>query len=92
MKPFSFEIAVNGGLSQWSSYSKCSKTCGMGTQTRSRTCTNPPPQFGGKNCNGLLKDSRKCQEKHCPGNLFIIPTFPCMVLRYDFIRDENVIE
>ena len=62
-----FALIVNGGLSTWSSYSKCSKTCGMGTQTRTRTCTNPKPQHGGKNCQQDLLESRSCKVKYCPG-------------------------
>ena len=50
---------MNGGYSEWrlgrwSSWGICNKNCGSGTQTRSRrrTCTNPRPQNGGRNCYG----------------------------------------
>ncbi|XP_066920815.1 SCO-spondin-like isoform X2 [Clytia hemisphaerica] len=62
------ECPVNGGLSSWSPFTACSKTCGDGTQSRTRACTNPPPAHGGKACSGNLKDSRKCKVKECPVN------------------------
>ena len=45
-------LAIDGGYTDWSA-SKCSVTCGGGTQILTRTCTNPPPSNGGKNCSGL---------------------------------------
>jgi len=51
-------IKINGG---WSSWSKCSVTCGAGT--RSRKCTNPPPSNGGADCYGRNRES--CNEPAC---------------------------
>jgi len=50
---------VDGGFSD---FSDCSKTCGDGTQTR--TCINPTPAFGGKDCEGAT--SKTCNLKTCP--------------------------
>ena len=38
-------------------------------KTRKRTCTNPPPANGGKNCSRLGPDSStsKCNNQECPG-------------------------
>ncbi len=41
-------------------------TCANGTQSRSRSCTEPPPQFGGLDCEGDLAEVRPCFERHCP--------------------------
>ena len=45
---------VNGNWSPWSTWSSCSATCGGGKRTRTRTCTNPAPANGGKDCEGTL--------------------------------------
>ena len=60
-------VTVDGGFSSWGPYGKCSKSCGGGQQTRERTCTNPPPANGGKDCSelGPSTSSRKCNQKSC---------------------------
>ena len=60
---------VNGGYTDWQPYGDCSRTCGGGVKTRKRTCTNPPPANGGKNCSRLGPDSStsKCNNQECPG-------------------------
>lgn len=60
-------IAVNGRWSQWGEWCKCSKTCGTGNQNRKRTCSNPPPQHGGKQCKGPSEQTKSCLLKQCPG-------------------------
>jgi len=59
---------VDGGFSNWSAYSTCTKTCGSGTQSRSRSCTNPSPAHGGKNCDifGATNEIRYCNTHACP--------------------------
>ncbi|XP_032229700.2 uncharacterized protein LOC5505409 [Nematostella vectensis] len=44
---------VDGGLSEWSSWDKCDKLCADGQQRRHRSCTNPKPRCGGKDCTAL---------------------------------------
>ena len=58
---------VNGGYSSWSSYSKCSKTCGGGVKTRFRYCRNPYPRYGGKSCSRLGPSSKtaRCNTHTC---------------------------
>ena len=58
---------VDGGWSAWSAWSACSVTaCGStGTQTRTRTCTNPPPSGGGANCAGSPVDGQPCSTPAC---------------------------
>ena len=49
-----FTVSVNGHWSDWSQWSSCSVACGQGQgqKKRSRTCDNPQPQNGGKDCDG----------------------------------------
>ena len=58
-------IVVDGNFTQWAQWSSCSKTCGNGLMYRSRTCSNPLPQFGGKFCEGNDTESRPCNQGPC---------------------------
>ncbi|KAI8490931.1 hypothetical protein Bbelb_313500 [Branchiostoma belcheri] len=51
---------VDGGWSNWGPWSDCSVTCGVGTETRDRTCTNPAPANSGEDCDGPARETRKC--------------------------------
>lgn len=57
---------VNGGWNSWSSWGRCGKTCGGGSQLRYRQCTRPPPQYNGKPCVGRGVQSRSCNTDSCP--------------------------
>ncbi|XP_052679403.1 coadhesin-like isoform X3 [Crassostrea angulata] len=57
---------IDGGWSTWSGYGSCSKTCGTGTQSRSRTCTNPAPAYNGLSCSGSATSSQNCNTHNCP--------------------------
>ncbi|XP_052240979.1 coadhesin-like isoform X2 [Dreissena polymorpha] len=57
---------VDGNWNVWSSWSVCDVTCGTGTQTRHRTCTNPAPENGGLNCVGEALDIKTCILDRCP--------------------------
>ena len=61
--------SVNGGYSIFSAWSGCSKSCGAGTETRSRSCTNPKPANGGDDCSrlGQATETRPCIKQFCPG-------------------------
>ncbi|XP_056001709.1 uncharacterized protein LOC125655815 [Ostrea edulis] len=58
----------NGGLSNWSSWGNCTKECDSGTQTRSRTCTNPTKQGFGADCTGARSQTQNCNTQLCPPN------------------------
>merc|ERR1712002_409918 len=57
---------IDGGRSDWSKWGACSATCGNGTKEKSRTCTNPKPQHGGKDCQGENKATGACNNGPCP--------------------------
>ncbi|XP_029202215.2 uncharacterized protein LOC114966489 [Acropora millepora] len=61
---------VNGGYSTWTEWSDCSLSCGGGQSLRSRTCTNPRPQHGGKKCTtlGHSVETKRCNTSACPVN------------------------
>ena len=62
--------SVDGGWSEFSDWSECSATCGGGTQTRIRTCTNPAPALGGVDCQGESSETQNCNTHHCPGKIY----------------------
>ena len=63
----SFLLQVDGKYGAWTSYSSCSKTCGGGSQKRTRKCDSPAPAHGGKECVGIAEQSRACNTQNCPG-------------------------
>ena len=65
---------VDGNWSDWDEWSDCPVTCGGGVQERSRTCTNPPPTFGGEMCVGESEETRSCNEDPCSSKLIIFST------------------
>jgi hemicentin len=59
---------INGGWSNWSDWGSCSTNCGDGTQSQTRTCTNPAPKNGGAACSGVSSNVRPCNNGSCPIN------------------------
>nr|XP_048286978.1 hemicentin-1 isoform X1 [Myodes glareolus] len=57
---------VHGVWSVWQPWGACSKSCGKGSQTRTRLCNNPPPSFGGAYCSGAETQMQVCNERNCP--------------------------
>ena len=45
----------------------CSKTCGGGTQSCTRSCNNPAPFCEGNDCSGLSDTQNICNPQCCPG-------------------------
>lgn len=58
-------MPIHGGFSAWTEWSACSVSCGGGSQARTRTCTDPEPQFGGSLCAGASSESRACGTEPC---------------------------
>ncbi|XP_067025576.1 coadhesin-like isoform X2 [Acropora muricata] len=57
---------VQGGWSAWSGLSRCTRSCGGGRQYQSRTCSNPFPGHGGRDCIGDRFLSYSCNTECCP--------------------------
>ena len=57
---------VNGGWSNWTSFTECSASCGLGVTIRLRSCSNPAPEFGGLNCEGDSVEETECDAGPCP--------------------------
>ncbi|XP_072726343.1 A disintegrin and metalloproteinase with thrombospondin motifs 14 isoform X3 [Ciconia boyciana] len=57
----------DGSWSSWSKFSSCSRTCGGGVRSRSRSCDNPPPAYGGRHCPGATYEYQVCNAEECPG-------------------------
>lgn len=53
-------LLVDGDWTAWSQFSSCFYICGSSQSNRTRTCTNPSPQYGGKTCNGDASESQTC--------------------------------
>ena len=60
-------LTVNGVWLQWSIWSQCDSTCGLGKTSRNRICDQP--QNGGRDCEGEESEVEICEaENKCPGN------------------------
>jgi len=60
---------VDGNYTEWTPWTVCDKTCGVGLMTRWRACSNPAPQFGGRDCSlfGSDTETKTCKVKdYCP--------------------------
>uniref|UniRef100_A0A8C4KD48 ADAM metallopeptidase with thrombospondin type 1 motif 14 n=1 Tax=Dromaius novaehollandiae TaxID=8790 RepID=A0A8C4KD48_DRONO len=57
----------DGSWSSWSKFGSCSRTCGGGVRSRSRSCSNPPPAYGGRHCPGATYEYQVCSPEECPG-------------------------
>uniref|UniRef100_A0A7N4PKH2 Adhesion G protein-coupled receptor B2 n=1 Tax=Sarcophilus harrisii TaxID=9305 RepID=A0A7N4PKH2_SARHA len=55
---------VPGLWEEWGPWSLCSRTCGRGSRSRTRSCV--PPQHGGKTCEGPELQTKLCNLAACP--------------------------
>lgn len=86
------DTLVDGGWSSWEEWSSCSSSCGLGTQMRTRTCSNPFPANMGDNCTGNNAHSRNCFLRQCPGTsltFFKIICFPTDICCRNFLATFN---
>ena len=54
----------------WRDWSTCSKTCGGGTQIRSRRVASHETKGG--NCSGEISEQQDCSTETCPGGMNIL--------------------
>lgn len=57
---------INGGWSNWSVWSPCTKTCGLTHRMRKRFCNTPAPKYNGSDCTGENVEYEECKLKPCP--------------------------
>ena len=62
----SYLSSVHGNWTMWSPYSRCSKACGPGIRTKTRSCTNPRKAHGGNDCYGVKINQTDCNLQDCP--------------------------
>ncbi len=62
--PTPTSAGVDCVVSDWSAWSKCTKACGGGMQTRTRSIITPP-ENGGAAC-PVLEETQPCNEWPCP--------------------------
>lgn len=60
-------FTVDGAWTSWNNWGSCTVTCGSGSQSRARTCTDPSPQYGGADCAGDTSEFKQgCNPSVCP--------------------------
>ncbi|KAK7479756.1 hypothetical protein BaRGS_00029032, partial [Batillaria attramentaria] len=57
---------VNGNWTEWSDWTDCSASCSGGERTRQRECSNPAPQYEGRECDGVAVEREVCNVAVCP--------------------------
>ena len=90
------DCPIDGNYTAWSNWTTCSATCGEGTKTRTRSCTNPSPLHGGRDCTELGSniEIKPCKEQNCLGKYWnaevVINEFPCVHSERE-LSDTNLI-
>ena len=60
-----FNVAVDGNWGEWSSWTACTKSCGVGVRMRVRSCDNPTPSKDGRDCIGQNTQTIDCKAGEC---------------------------
>jgi semaphorin 5 len=56
--------SVDGGWTSWSTESTCEQVTGERCRCRTRTCSQPSPENGGRLCQGAQLEISQCEGKH----------------------------
>ena len=75
-------IPVDGSWTSWASWASCSETCGGGVQSRTRSCSNPAPQYGGANCVGMSSSTQQCNTQNCPSTFSFINCKKMFIIKH----------
>lgn len=77
-------------LSEWSTWSECSATCGGGLSIRNKTILQEP-ESGGMPCDGPLKQTTVCNTINClPGNTcFLFIFFTEFRIEFELLHKTN---
>ena len=79
---------VPGGYTPWGDWEECSVTCGAGSQSRSRSSTDPSPEHGGttflEQGLGEATEDQACDAGPCPGNNFLDIKFDMVIFHSIF--------
>ena len=88
-----FVVAVDGNYTHWSNWTACSATCGEGTTTRTRSCTNPSPLHGGRDCTeiGPNIEIQPCKEQDCLGNYSVNRLTSIKLSDYEPVFSVNIL-
>ncbi|XP_045176953.2 cartilage intermediate layer protein 1-like [Mercenaria mercenaria] len=82
---------VNGGWTYWQEWSKCTKTCGTGVQSRQRECKAPAPSHGGGLCKGSGVQLKNCSQWNCPNCSYVCKNGTTLSSRCDICECPNTI-
>ena len=71
----------------WDNWSSCSKLCGSGQQSRTRT-TKVAAQGGGKECIGPKKSTKVCNAQVCIGNEWHFNPSTTITARFSTVQEN----
>ncbi len=67
--PIVDHFSVYANLGSWTEWSTCSRSCGGGTRSRTRSCDSQAPSNVGAPC--VVTDSQTCNILACPGEFYL---------------------
>ena len=59
---------IHGNWAAWGDWTPCTICNSEATKTRHRMCTDPAPEFNGRECEGVSKETTLCVISDCPVN------------------------